>query len=194
MWQKGLLLIAVCFAISAPRSDAQLFPVYFEIITADPEPGQPAADSWHGAFEVADLTLAITNTSTVSLTTPFVGGLTQEPGFWFRSGPDFVWQGDFDPPGANSTIPSQELINAILAGAAWEDLFDNSYSLLSNVTTDLSALNPTAFRVSGQGGIISFSSEPIPEPSTIALLALAGTGVGLWLWRRSRRSQTSFAR
>lgn len=183
---KASALILFCFCFSVVRSEAQLSSVYFEVVTVAPQPGQPVADSWYGAFEVADLSLAVTNTTAVFLTTPFVGGLTQEPGFWFRSGPDFVWQGDVDPPGANSTIPSQEWIDVILTGATWEDLFGNSFALLSNVTTDLSALNPTAQRVSGQGGTIAFSSTPIPEPSTFALLALAGIGFGVLLKRCQR--------
>ncbi len=185
LWRVTALVL-FCFSVSVVRSEAQLLPVYFEVVTATPQSGQPVADSWYGAFDVADLSLAITNTTAVFLTTPFVGGLTQEPGFWFRSGPDFVWQGDLDPPGANSTIPSQEWIDVILAGASWEDLFGNSFALLSNVTTDLSALNPTAQRVSGQGGTIAFSSTPIPEPSTFALLTLAGIGLGLWVRARTR--------
>jgi len=187
MWCKIPALILLCLSVSVVRSEAQLSFVYFEVVTAAPQPGQSVADSWYGAFEVADLSLAVTNTTAVFLTTPFVGGLTQEPGFWFRSGPDFVWQGDVDPPGANSTVPSQEWIDVIVAGASWEDLFDNSFALLSNVTTDLSALNPTAQRVSGQGGAITFSSTPIPEPSAFALLTLAGIGLGLWVRARTRR-------
>lgn len=183
-----LAIITFCLvSLIGERTSAQLRPVYFEVITEAPEPGQPTADSWYGAFEVADLSLAVTNTTAVFLTTPFVGGLTNEPGFWFDSGADFVWQGDNNPPGANSTVRSLELVNVVNEGATWQNLFGNSYALLTGVTTDLSALNPTTFRVSGQGGSITFSSSPIPEPSTIGLLALSGAVFGFWVLRRQRR-------
>lgn len=97
----------------------------------------------------------------MALSTLFVGGLSSEPGFTFTSGTDiFVWQGNTESLGANSTIYSLELVTAVKAGVTWGGLFGQSFNLVNRLTTDLSVLNPVFLRVSGQGGIIRFSSEP----------------------------------
>jgi hypothetical protein len=137
---------------------AQPGSVYFRVITVGGD-----ANRWTGAFEISDLSQTIAATDAVALSTSFVGGLSSEPGFTRTSGSDiFYWQGDNDPPSANSTIYSLDLVTAVKAGITWGGLFDQSFDLLSGVTTDLSVLNPVFIRVSGQDGIIHFSDEPFP--------------------------------
>ena len=132
--------------------------VYFKVTTTS-----GSADTWTGAFEVADLSQMILDTLAVSLTTAFVGGLSSEPGFWFSSGNDiFVWQGDNESLGANSTIYSLDLVTAVDGGVTWQGLFGQTFNLLGGLTTDLSVLNPVFLRVSGQGGTIQFSDTPFP--------------------------------
>ena len=146
-------LLMLCGALHAQPGTA-----YFKITTVS-----GAADVWTGSFEVADLSEVIDNTLAVALTTSFVGGLSNEPGYTFTSGNDlFVWQGDNATLGANSTVSSVELVAAVKGGATWQDLFGRSYALLGGLTTDLSVLNPVFLRVSGQGGTIQFSDEPFP--------------------------------
>lgn len=142
----------ICHARAEPGS------VYFRVITAGGD-----ANRWTGAFEISDLSQTVSSTEAVSLSTSFVGGLSSQPGFIFTSGSDiFVWQGDNDPPSANSTIYSLDFATAVAAGATWQGLFNQSFNLLAGLTTDLSVLNPVFLRVSGQGGIIQFSDQPFP--------------------------------
>jgi hypothetical protein len=133
--------------------------VYFKVITVAGD-----EDTWTGAFQVDDLSAAIDDPGAVALSTSFVGGLSSEPGFTFTSGSDiFVWQGDDESLGANSTIYSPDLVAALKAGITWRELYGQSYGLLSTPnTTDLSVLNPVFLRLSGQGGAIQFSNEPFP--------------------------------
>lgn len=152
----ALALVAVVAFSHTTR--AELGSVYFKVTTTS-----GSADTWTGAFEVADLSQTILDTLEVSLTTAFVGGLTSEPGLWFTSGNDiFVWQGDNESLGANSTIYSLDLVTAVDGGVTWQGLFGQTFNLLGGLTTDLSVLNPVFLRVSGQGGTIQFSNEPFP--------------------------------
>ena len=151
------LVFAVVFACSS-LVRAEPGTIYFKIATLA---GQ--ADTWTGALEVGDLSQTIELTDAVALSTSFVGGLSSEPGFTFTSGNDiFVWQGDNETLGANSTVYSTDLVAAVKGGATWESLYGLSFNLLAGVTTDLSVLNPVFLRVSGQAGTIQFSNEPFP--------------------------------
>ncbi len=145
--------------------------LYFTVVTL-------TGDRWSGAFEVEDLSEPVLDTEVVGLSTVFVGGFNNEPGEIFtRQGALFVWQGDDEEIGANSTISSTELVTEVTAGITWQDLIGRVFPLLDDVTTDIAALNPTNLRLSGQGGLILFSDEPDPVPDAYALWLLSYPGL-----------------
>jgi len=155
---KALVVLWLTLVVLAWSGRAETGFVYFRVITTGGE-----ADRWTGAFGVSDLSQTISATEAVSLSTSFVGGLSNEPGITFASGGDiFYWDGDNESLGANSTIYSMDLVTVVRAGIAWEGLFNQSFDLLDGLSTDLSALNPVFLSVSGQGGIIQFSDQPFP--------------------------------
>jgi hypothetical protein len=170
MSRAGCFFWAGILAVALPQS-VGAGSVYFTVVTL-------TGARWSGAFEVGDLSERVRDTEVVGLSTVFVGGLNDEPGYIFTSrGTEFVWQGDNDDIAANSTICSTELAAAVNAGIAWQELIGQDFVLLDDVTTDIAALNPTTLRLFGQGGLILFSDEPEPVPDAYTLWWLSYPGL-----------------
>ncbi len=158
-----------------------------------------ATTNWSGQFEVVDLNVPaqfmsyddppVDNATSVSANGWSSVGFSS-PGYFFYYGSSssgwIGWQAydtnTYVPYGL--TLQSPDLYAAVQDGnATWNDLSGHSYTITSTDNATEFA-HPTEGRLTGSGGIITFSATSVPEPSTWAMI---GAGVlGLLATRRRR--------